>query len=319
MVLVLIITAKPTKSLAATSQPISIVAKVDNQIITNIDLIDRYWLVLKMSKIQLSGPQERQIVISQILQKMIDEELQTKEAKALEIVADTEKLDQAIDEIAKNFYQTPAQLEKSLNQQSLSYESFLKQVQAQLLWSDVIKKSIANKVKVNQSEIDELLEFRKIKADVEKYFLAEIFIPFAYKNDSNTIDSKELANKLFNELKKGKNFNNIVKQFSRSPTAEFNGEIGWVGVGDVDNKVYQAVSKVKVGEISSPIQMEDGYYLFKVVNKRTFSTLTEQDLEQVRGIIFGKKLQLLSKSHLMDLRKSAYIEIDKEILLDIKI
>lgn len=313
LILSLIILIAPiTNSLAFQNLPISIIAKVDNRVITNIDLMDRYRVVLKMSKIQLIGQQEKQIVLNQILQKMIDEELQIKEAETLKIALDEEKFAQAQLEVARNSYKNLQQFISSFDQQSISYPSFAKQLQSQILWSDIIKKVVVPKIKVNQPEVVELLELRKIKTDIEKYFIAEIFIPITYKVDGDYIDSKDLALKLMDELKKGKNFNNIVKQFSRSPTAEFNGEIGWVGSGDVDDRIYNAVSKIKSGEVSNPVLMDDGYYLFKVVKKKTFSTLTAQDSNQIENIIFGKKLQLMAKSHLMDLRKNAYIEIDKK-------
>lgn len=315
--LVIFLSLNLTKANASSNQPIFVITKVDNHAITNIDLINRYNLVLKISKIKFANGQERQIVLNQILQKMIDEELQIKEASNLEATLDQKKLDQSIVEIAKSWNQNPKQLNNFFTKNSLSYESFLKQMQAQLLWSDVIKKAVAPKVKISQSEINELLELRKINAEIEKFFLSEIFIPFNYKNQEDDIDSKELASKLSSELQNGKNFNNFVKQFSRSPTAEFNGEIGWVGAGDVDNKIYQAVSKTKIGDVTNPVLMGDGYYIFKVSDKKSFSTLTEQDLGQIKNVIFNKKLQLLAKGYLMNLRKSAYVEIDKKALLEI--
>ncbi|MES2677647.1 MAG: peptidylprolyl isomerase [Pseudomonadota bacterium] len=320
IVLALIIISNPiAKSFAQQNSSIFVIAKIDNQVITNVDLIDRYRLVLKMSKIQLGSEQEKQIVLNQILQKMIDEELQIKEAKTLEIAIDDKNFQQAELEVAKSLHKNSQQLKSFFEQQSISYSSLTKQLQSQIVWSDIIKKTVAPKIKVNQSEIDELLELRKVKADIEKYFIAEIFIPLTYKNDNDNIDSKELALKLADELNKGKNFANIVKQFSRSPTAEFGGEIGWVGVGDVDVRIYKAISQTKLGEVSKPVLMDDGYYLFKVVNKKTFSTLTEEDTNQVKNVIFSKKLQLMAKSHLMDLRKNSYIEIDRKKIADLKL
>jgi peptidyl-prolyl cis-trans isomerase SurA len=301
----------------ASSNPVFVIAKVGNQAITNIDLINRYNLVLKISKIKFVSKQERQIVLNQILQKMIDEELQIKDASTIGAALEQNKLDQLVVEFSKSRNVNPKNIKGFFASNSLSYDSFFKQLQAQTLWSEVIRKAVAQKVKISQSDIDELLELRKINASIEKFFLSEIFIPNNYKNNKDVVDSKNLASKLFSELKNGGNFNDFVKQFSRSPTAEFNGEIGWVGDGDVDQKIYQEVLKTKVSSVTNPILMADGYYIFKVSNKRSFSSLTSQDLEQVRNIIFNKKLQLLAKGYLMNLRKNAYIEIDKKAILGI--
>jgi parvulin-like peptidyl-prolyl isomerase len=163
------------------------------------------------------------------------------------------------------------------------------------------------------------LELRKIKTNFDKYFISELFIPFVYKSNNEIIDSKSLAFKLFNELKKGKNFKNIVRQFSQSPTAEFNGEIGWVGEGDVDNKIYQEILKTDIGKTSRPVLMKDGYYLFSVKEKQSFNTLTKADKEQINNIIFSQKLQLMAKSKMMDLRKNSYVEINRKALEDLDI
>jgi len=306
-----------TNGFASSNQAVFVVAKADNQAITNVDLINRYNLVLKISKIKFANKQERQIVLNQILQKMIDEELEIKEASTIGTTLDQDKIDQLVVEFSKSWHIKPKNIKEFFSSNSLSYDSFLRQLQAQILWSEVIKKAVAQKVKINQSDIDELLELRKINANVEKFFLSEIFIPSNYKSQEDVVDSKNLASKLFNELKNGGNFNDFVKQFSRSPTAEFNGEIGWVGDGDVDQKIYQESLKTKIGSVTNPILMTDGYYIFKVTDKRSFSSLTPQDLEQVRNIIFNKKLQLLAKGYLMNLRKNAYIEIDKKAILEI--
>jgi peptidyl-prolyl cis-trans isomerase SurA len=303
-----------SNSFSIPNQQIYVVAKVDNQVITNIDLISRFLVVVEMSKIKINSSEEKQIILSQVLQKMVDEQLQIKEAKNLGIELDEQKLQQAKKEIAKDFNQNPENLINFFNSRKISYESFESQVKSQILWSNIIKKAVAPKIKVSQSEIDELLELRKIKTRIDKYHIFEIFIPNIYENFGKNIDSRDFSRNLAKELKGGKNFTNIVKQFSRSPTAEFGGEIGFVGQGDVDDKIYQEIARVAPNGITQSIPMEDGYYIFKVGEKKSFNTLSQEDEEQVKNIIFSRKLQLMARSYLMDLRKNSYIEIsDKEL------
>lgn len=301
-------------SFSADQSEITILAKVNNRIITNIDLIDRYRLVSSISKIKFNSLAEKQAIFSQLLKTMVDEELQIQEAKNLQIELDQDKFDQSLKEIASSQKKTIRQLYSSFQGKSISYASFTRQLQSQVLWSQIVRKEVVPKIKISQSEINELLEFRKIKSDIKKLFISEIYIPFDYKNGHDAIDSKSLIFKIYDELKKSKDFKNIVKQFSHSPTAEFGGEIGWVGEGDVDRRIYQAIKGLEVGEVSKPVLMDGGYYLFKVGDQKTFSTLTDQDLEQIKNIIFNKKLQLYAKSYLMDIRKKAYIKIDQKKL-----
>lgn len=297
-----------SNSFAAPQGSISVVAKVNNQVITNIDLSNRYKIILKMSKIRANNAAEKRIILNQILQKMIDEELQIIEAKNLGIELDQARFEAAKGELAGDLGQNPKNLENYFRKSGLSYDSFMKQIEAQILWSDIVRGKIVPQVKVGQSEIDELLELRGVKTDIEKYHVSEIFIPL----QNQDVDSKSLAQKLFEELKSGKGFQVIAQQFSRSPTAEFGGEIGWVGKGDIDEKFYSEISKTKVDEVTQPIMSKDGYYLFKINKKQSFNILSEQDNQQLNNIIFNKKMQLLAKGYLMDLKKNAYIEIDEK-------
>jgi peptidyl-prolyl cis-trans isomerase SurA len=315
LVLFVFLVLTSTKSVASKSD-IFVLAKINNQIITNIDLINRYKLIVSISKIKFSSQKEKQIIFNQLLNTLVDENLQINEAKNLGINLDQEKFNQSLEQIAKSQNKTITQFKNSFDRKSISYQSFFRQIESQILWSQIIRGVIVPKIKISQSEIDELLEFRKIESNIKKSFLSEIYIPFDYKNGADKIDSKSLVSKLYDEITKGKNFQTIIKQFSKSATAEFNGEIGWVSNLDVDKRISSAIQDLKIGQISQPVLMDDGYYLFKVNDQKTFSTLTDEDLEQIQNIIFNRKLQLASKSYLMQIRKKSYIEVDQKKLLN---
>jgi parvulin-like peptidyl-prolyl isomerase len=117
-------------STASTSQKVFVIAKVDNQAITNLDLKDRFLVITKMSKVKIDSFLEKQIVLNQILQKMIDEELQIKEAKSLGIGLDQEKFYQVQLEISHSYDKEPAELKKFFQQKSSPYDSFLKQIRS---------------------------------------------------------------------------------------------------------------------------------------------------------------------------------------------
>jgi peptidyl-prolyl cis-trans isomerase SurA len=267
------------RSASAPSPSIFVLAKVNDQIITNIDLINRYKLILNISKIKFNSTKERQVILNQILNTMIDENLQINEAENLGINLDQEKFNQSLQGVAKSQEKTVKQFQNSFDRKSISYQSFLRQLESQILWSQIIRAVIVPKIKISQSEIDELLELRKIESNIKKSLLSEIYIPFDYKSGADKIDSKSLVSKLYDEIKKGKDFKSIAKQFSKSATAEFNGEIGWVSGDEVDERIAEAITDLKTGQVSRPVLMDDGYYLFKINEQKTFSTLTKQDLE----------------------------------------
>lgn len=285
-----------------------VVARVNNKVITNIEAIDRYRFVLFSSKITVNSAVERKNLLDQVIDKMIDEELMRQEAAALKIEVSSTEIENAAEIVALRQKKNLNQLKISLIQRNLSYINFLRQLDAEISWSKIVSEVLRSKVKITDAEVNEFIEQQKLSTDVSKFLLAQIFIPEGE-------NSEVLSRKLAAELRLGADFHSIVKQFSRdSLTAENNGELGWVSDRDIDPKIYATISKLKKGDYSDPILISDGYYIFKILNIKKETKIGEQDLNAAQNNIFIRKLQTIAKGHLMDLRKKAFVEVDRSKL-----
>ncbi len=292
------------------SQSNFIVAKINNKAITNSELLDRYRFVISASKINIKDLQDQKLLSSQILDKMIDEELIRQEAKNLKIEVTVDEVAEAIDVLALQQKKNATQFKLFFIKNELSFENYLKQVESEILWSKIISEVLRSKVKVTEVEIKEFFEQQKFNIDIKKFFIAEILILSPEKTAKNSLNnSEQLAIKLVYELRRGADFKNIVKQFSASVLSENNGEIGWVSKGEVDTKVYNAISKLGKDGYTDPILLSDGYHIFKLLDAKTETKIADQDLTVARNAIFSRKLQTLSKGYLMDIRKKAFVEI----------
>ncbi len=287
---------------ATDSQESFIVAKVNNKAITNSELNDRYLFVIKSAKITVRNEQERKLLTSQILDKMIDEELIIQEAEKLKISASGDDIREAVDILAFQEKKNATQLKLSFIKNGLSFDNYLKQIESEILWSKIISEVLRPKVKVTDVEVKEFFEQHKFNTNIEKFLISEVVI-------SSSERASNLANKLSFELKQGADFENIVRQFSSSFTSENNGQIGWVSKGDIDPKIYSAISKLGKGGYSEPVLLSDGYHIFKLLDIRIENKIAEQDMDAARNAVFSKKLQSLAKGYLMDMRKNAFVEI----------
>lgn len=292
---------------------ISAVAKVNNQIITNIDLIDRYKFALTTSKIAVNSKQEADLLINQLLQKMIDEKLILEEAKDYGINTNDDEIKEEAAKIARDQGKTIEQFKSFFTKSKISYQNYLEQIKSQILWSKIVNEVIAPKLKASESEVKEAMELTNIDPNITQFLLAEIYIPFNYEVNKESIDAKILAKKLADEVKNGKNFKSIVRQFSRSQSLENDGEIGWFGKNDLDPKIYEAVSKFKVGEVTDPILLNNGYYLFKILDRKIVNNpLSDRDIKAIKTSILSKKLQVSMRSFTSDLRKKSFVEINRK-------
>lgn len=295
--------AKPAISASQTN---FIIAKINNKAITNSEVNDRYRFVISASKINVKLEEEKKLLVGQIIDKMIDEELIRQEAAKLKFEVTPTEVRDAIDMVAAQQKKNATQFKIFFVNNNLSFDNYLKQVESEVLWSKIVSEVLRSKVKVTEVEVREFFEQHKFNTDVKKFFIAEVLISSSGIQSEN---SNHLANKLAVELRQGADFKNIVRQFSGSITSENNGEIGWVSQGEIDAKIYAAISKLGKGEYSNPVSLPDGFHIFKLLDAKTESKIADQDLNAARNAIFSHKLQSTAKGYLMDLRKKAFVEI----------
>jgi len=294
-----------------------VVANVDNQVITNLDLQNRYDFFAKTSNLKTSSEAEKLFILNKLTEKLIEERLEMQSAKDANITIPNEELAKTLEVVAQSQGAKNAkQVETYFKSKGISYDEYVQQIAAQLLYKELVKKVIAPKVKVTNSDLNEMLELQKMNGKRISLNLSEIFIPF--KNKTEEKASLSLATKLVRKINEGGNFINIARQFSKSASKDLDGEIGWVEVLKMDPKVYESLKDLKVGQISNPIRVDTGYYIFKVMDTKTVEGLGDDEETKVRNMIFNEKLQIEAKSYLSDLKKSAYIKIDQDKLALIK-
>lgn len=285
-----------------------VIAKVNNHIVTFNDLQDRYNFVISESKIKINSRDEKNLLLNQIIDKMIDEELIRQEGVKLNINLSEPEIEGIIESLAARQKKSVSGFKQYFANKKLSFNAYRDQIKADLIWSQIISNAVKSRIKITDSEIKEFLEQQKLNTDITKFLIAEIFIP-------EEKDAKVLATKLVAELRRGANFKTIVKQFSRSPTAESNGELGWVSRADVDVKIYEGISALAKNEYSDPVFLSDGYYIFKLLDQKSVTELKENDAAEARKKIFTRELETESKSYLIELHKNSFIEVDREKMM----
>ena len=86
-----------------------------------------------------------------------------------------------------------------------------------------------------------------------------------------------LANRLVGQTKSLKNFRALARNFSKSPTAERGGQLGWNRVGQLGEDLDEVLPLMDPGQISRPIRTIDGFYILFLQNQRTAKGLSGGD------------------------------------------
>jgi len=107
---------------------------------------------------------------------------------------------------------------------------------------------------------------------------------------------------------KGAKFEDLAQQFSNDSSASKGGDLGWLYVGDVP-EFDTAISALKDGEISDPIESSNGMHIIQVIGRKNDEVSPERQRLLARQVIHARKLDEASLDWVRQLRDRAYVEI----------
>jgi len=253
---------------------IQIIVKVENQIITNIDIENekKYLLFLNPKLDQLNPTKINDIAKNSLITEVIKK-------NELEKIYDFDKTNNVIDVIEKNFLKVKNINSKDefiqiLNNKNIDYEMFKKKLQVEALWNQLIYNKYANNLRIDKKTIKAniLKQFMNKKKRYE-YNLSEIF--FNETINESLEDTVSKLEKSIDEI----GFENTANIYSISNTSKNGGLIGWVNELQLSEIIKKNVILLSDNEVTKPIKIKSGYLIIKLNKKKEFKEKVDIDKE----------------------------------------
>ena len=267
----------------AKTEEIKILYKLENEIITNQDLIDElnYLVSLNNNLISLEKNKLNQIAVRSIIKEKI-KYLELK--KYFKIDENTKEIDDIVlKEINKRLrINSLENIEKHFSLYNLSLEQVKFKIRVELFWNKLIYDRYINKISINRKNLKKkVLNDLENKAFIDEYFLKEILF---------NLEENENLEKKYLDIKntiKNTGFENAANIYSVSDTSKFGGEIGWINKLQLSEKITNQLDKIEIGGLTNYIPVGNSYLIIKLDNKRKIKS--EINLDEETEILIQKE------------------------------
>lgn len=273
-----------------------IAAVVNNDIITQKDVDD----FENFMRIQMSGEYSQTQVEEKInslrkdmLTRLIEDRLILQEAKRQNIKIDENRIKAKVHAIKRRYISDKVFCD-TLKAQGLVPADIEAKIKDQMFMQTIVEAMVKDKIIVNPGEV----------TDFYQKYTKEFNTPETRQCDLLTIDNEQTANQIRDNLKDAGDFVKAGQEYSLSVDKMD------IQPGQLKQDVEAVIFKLKPGDISEPIFIEDQYYIFKL-NK--IIPPSQQGLAEVgdsiHQVIYNQKMQGKLVKWLDELKKKSYIRI----------
>lgn len=239
-----------------------VVAKVGNDIITNIDILNTIKFLCFASN-QHYDKNCAKLIINAVLDSLIDNSIRKQFAELQEIPMDEKLIDDKIEEIAKSNNKTVEALSKAFEEAGINMTIFRKNLQSKLLLT-MFYQMMEKSINVSEKSLQQYKS--KCKHDIKeaRYKVCEIFLRVDNIKDQERI--KKQAQDILELLKKGFKFSLLAEHLSTNGSVLID-TLEWKTSKTLQKQVLDIIKYIKIGSCSDIIKLKNGYKIVFLLDK----------------------------------------------------
>ena len=281
-----------------------IVAKINQEIITNIDLNfeKRYLVSLNPNLKKL----DQKKITEYAKNSLINEKIKKNEIeKKFKIIPNETLLAKVIADIYSSIgISSLIEFENYLLQNNVDIKRVKEKISIEIAWNDLIVKTFANEIEIDQNAFSKELE-KLDEKEINNLLLSEIIFTI---NDKNELESKyEAIKKSINEI----GFEETARIYSLSDSKKSGGNLGWIYKNQLSKEIKDELSNIEIGEFTKPIITNGGFLILKLNNIKTENVEIDKDTQLKKMINFERERQFTRFSTLYYKRIYNDAEIDE--------
>ena len=279
-----------------------ILVKIENDIITSIDIDNEYKYLLALNpSIKNSNKDD---IIKFAKKSIIQEKI-----KKIEIKKNFNNPNvppEFLEQILRSVYskigiESLDNFKKYLINKNINFNDVKNKLEIEALWNELILIKFSSKIKIDDKKLK-----KKINDDnrfLKSYLLSEIFFDISNLND---LDDKflEISNVINN-----KGFDFAALKYSISPTSKIGGKLDWINQNSLNKNIKSAIYNLKKNEFTKPIAVPGGFLILKIndIKSTKIEIDIKQELIKLKNYEKNNQLNQFSKIYFNKVKKNLKI------------
>ena len=261
-----------------------ILIKIENQIITSIDLNNEYKYLIALNPSLKNSEKEEMMQFSR--RSIIQEKIKKIEIEKNFINAKIPE--KFLEKILQNVYLKIGitnldEFKKYLIINKLDYENVKDKLINEALWNELILRKFSSKIKINEKNLRDKIKNNKF---LKSYLLSEIFFEISNLND---LDDKfqEISDVINN-----KGFDYAALKYSISSTSNLGGKLDWINENSLNKNINLAIENLEIDQFTNPIVLPGGFLILKVNDIKNTEVKLDVEKEFKKLVNYEKNNQL---------------------------
>ena len=280
-----------------------ILVKIENQIITSLDIINEYKYLVSLNPSLKNIDKER---VAKFSKKSIIQE----KIKKIEIEKnfDNPKIpEKYLEQILKNIYSKIGlnsinDFEKYLTSNDINFEDVKTKLETEALWNELIIIKFSSQLKINEKSLRE--KINKNSKFLKSYLMSEISFEALNLKDLND-KFIEISYAINNE-----GFDFAALKYSTSPTSNLGGKMDWINENSLNKTIKAAIFDLKINDFTKPITVPGGFLILQIndIKKDEVQIDVEKELKRLINYEKNNQLNQYSQVYFNKIKKNLQID-----------
>ena len=271
-------------------ESVKIVLKINNEILTNIDIENEYNYLIALNNDFKNVEKNKALEIAK-------DSLMKEKIKKIEVEKyfDLSQKSEILPSIIKSLYaginiKNLDEFKNYLKVNNIRYSDIEEKINIETSWNNLIYQKYRDQVKINEEDLKKKILLQK--SEQNSYLISEILFN---TNIGETIEEKYKKIKL--SIKKD-GFKNSANIYSISESSKLGGKVGWVNESQLSKEIVLKLKQIKTGQYTNPITVPSGNLILRIDDFKRVKNNLDIDKELKKLISFERNKQLNQLSNI---------------------